>query len=87
MSCFRKIPGAFRQILRLPVFDHNYSRGLLQRNNFPLHFLVGTKSPLEMNGFCSQHVAAAGSIVAHSLAPARERGREGHATGTHMKGV
>lgn len=41
-----------QQITELWVFDQQiFTRGLLQRNNFPLHFLSWTKTPLKWMAF------------------------------------
>lgn len=42
----------FRQITEPSVFDQQvFRRGLLQRNNFPLHFLSWTKTPFKWMAF------------------------------------
>lgn len=55
---FRAIHQEFQQITELGLFDQQiFRRGLLQRNNFPLHFLSWTKTPFKWMAF------------AHSLGP------------------
>ena len=55
---FTEIHQEFQQITELSVFDQQiFRRGLLQRNNFPLHFLSWTKTPFKWMAF------------AHSLRP------------------
>lgn len=49
---FKEMHQEFQQITGPSVFDQQFfRRGLLQRNNFPLHFLSWTKTPLKWMAF------------------------------------
>lgn len=49
---FKEMHQEFQQITEPSVFDQQiFRRGLLQRNNFPLHFLSWTKTPLKWMAF------------------------------------
>lgn len=49
---YKGIHQEFRQITEPSVFDQQiFRRRLLQRNNFPLHFLSWTKTPLKWMAF------------------------------------